>query len=181
MRVIAGKCRSLQLKTPKGHDTRPTQDRIKETLFNIIREEIPECIFIDLFSGSGGIGIEALSRGASHCYFIDNSKNAIECITENLKHTHLTDEATIINRDYHIGLSMINESCVDIVFIDPPYKAGYETSIFETLGQMSYITSDSLIILEADINTVVSFNGFEIIKEKLYKTNKHIFLRKENE
>ena len=77
MRVIAGRARSLKLKTPEGPGTRPTTDRIKETLFNIIQGEIPGCIFIDLFAGSGGIGIEALSRGASHAYFVENGKEAI--------------------------------------------------------------------------------------------------------
>ena len=77
MRVIAGKCRSLNLKTPKGLNTRPTQDRIKETLFNMIQNDLGDCVFVDVFAGSGGIGIEALSRGARHCYFIDNNKEAV--------------------------------------------------------------------------------------------------------
>ena len=87
MRVIAGKARSLRLKTPDGMDTRPTTDRIKETLFNMIQGEIPGCIFLDLFAGSGGIGIEALSRGAAHAYFVENGKEAISCIQENIAFT----------------------------------------------------------------------------------------------
>ena len=85
MRVIAGKARSLKLKTPAGTETRPTTDRIKETLFNMLQPYLPDSIFIDLFSGSGGIGIEALSRGASHAYFVENSKEAAACILDNLK------------------------------------------------------------------------------------------------
>ena len=85
MRVIAGTARSLQLKTVPGMDTRPTTDRIKETLFNILAPDIPECVFLDLFSGSGGIGIEALSRGAERAIFVDNSRGAISkacaCVT----------------------------------------------------------------------------------------------------
>lgn len=181
MRVIAGKCRSLQLQTPKGLDTRPTQDRIKETLFNMIRDYVYDAVFIDLFAGSGGIGIEALSRGAKHCYFIDNSRNAIECINHNLKHTALAENATVIQRDFNAALSFISEKEIDVVFIDPPYKAGFETQIFESLGNMSYITEDTLIIIEADINNDIHPEGFEIIKEKFYKTNKHIFLRKKYE
>ena len=99
MRVIAGKARSLKLKTPDGLDTRPTTDRIKETLFNMLQPYLPDGIFIDLFSGSGGIGIEALSRGAKHAYFIENNKNAIACILDNLKFTRLTEDATVLKQD----------------------------------------------------------------------------------
>ena len=84
MRVIAGTARSLPLKTPPGSETRPTTDRIKETLFNILQADIPGCVFADLFSGSGGIGIEALSRGAAKAYFVDYSPAAISCIQQNL-------------------------------------------------------------------------------------------------
>ena len=84
MRVIAGTARSLPLKTPEGMDTRPTTDRIKETLFNMLQTDIPDCVFVDIFSGSGGIGIEALSRGARKAYFIENAPKAIACIEQNL-------------------------------------------------------------------------------------------------
>ncbi|MCQ2526528.1 MAG: RsmD family RNA methyltransferase, partial [Lachnospiraceae bacterium] len=95
MRVIAGTARSLPLKAPEGLDTRPTQDRIKETLFNILQMDIPECVFVDMFAGSGGIGIEALSRGARKAYFIDNSPAAAMCINENLAFTKFTDRAIV--------------------------------------------------------------------------------------
>ncbi len=178
MRVIAGKCRSLNLKTPKGLNTRPTQDRIKETLFNMIQNDLGDCVFVDVFAGSGGIGIEALSRGARHCYFIDNNKEAVECITENLKFTKLFNDATILKNDYIASLSLINEKEVDIVFMDPPYEAGYEGALFDTLYNKPYITENTLIILEASLNKDFSFEGFDIIKEKRYKTNKHIFFRR---
>ena len=83
MRVIAGTARSLPLKTPEGMDTRPTTDRIKETLFNMLQTYIPDCVFVDIFSGSGGIGIEALSRGARKAYFIENAPKALACIEDN--------------------------------------------------------------------------------------------------
>ena len=86
MRVIAGSARRLLLKTPDGLDTRPTTDRIKETLFNMLMPYLSGAIFVDLFSGSGGIGIEALSRGARKAYFVENSQKAIDCITDNLQH-----------------------------------------------------------------------------------------------
>ncbi len=98
MRVIAGTARSLPLKTPAGMDTRPTTDRIKETLFNMLQPYLPGAVFLDLYSGSGGIGIEALSRGAGHAYFVENNRNAIACITENLQFTKFTDKATVLRQ-----------------------------------------------------------------------------------
>lgn len=178
MRVISGKAKSLQLKTPKGMDTRPTQDRIKETLFNMIQDEVYGSVFLDIFAGSGGIGIEALSRGAKKAYFIDNSKEALECIESNLKFTKLINNATILKGDFNGSLSNIREDLVHLVFIDPPYEAGLEPKVFETLAKATYITDETLIILEANINKQFAFEGFEIVREKLYKTNKHVFLRK---
>ena len=96
MRVIAGIAKSLKLKTPEGMDTRPTQDRIKETLFNMIQFELPGSVFVDLYSGSGGIGIEALSRGAEKCYFVDHNQEAMQCIRDNLKTTKLESQAILL-------------------------------------------------------------------------------------
>ena len=95
MRVIAGTARRLPLVTPKGMETRPTTDRIKETLFNILQNDLPGCHFLDLFAGSGAIGIEALSRGAAKAVFVDNSKEALSCIRQNLEKTHLADRAIV--------------------------------------------------------------------------------------
>ena len=92
MRVVAGSAKSLKLKTIEGMETRPTQDRIKETLFNMIQYDIAGCTFLDLFSGSGAIGIEAISRGVKKAVFVENNPNAIQCIMENLKKTQLEDQ-----------------------------------------------------------------------------------------
>ena len=91
MRVIAGIARGMKLKTPEGMDTRPTQDRIKETLFNMLQTYLADCVFVDLFSGSGGIGIEALSRGARKAYFVENAKEALACVEANLNTTKLKE------------------------------------------------------------------------------------------
>ncbi|MBQ7581421.1 MAG: RsmD family RNA methyltransferase, partial [Lachnospiraceae bacterium] len=93
MRVIAGKCRSLLLKSVPGNTTRPTTDRIKETLFNILQSDIPGALFLDLFAGSGAIGIEALSRGAAHAWFVDHDPKAVRVIRDNLKFTRLEEDA----------------------------------------------------------------------------------------
>lgn len=181
MRVIAGTARSLKLKAPEGMDTRPTTDRIKETLFNMIQMEIPGSVFVDLFSGSGGIGIEALSRGARHAYFVENAKNAISCIQENLVFTKFSDKATLIKQDVLGALSLINEKQADIIFMDPPYHADIESSVFSALSRQRYVTEDTMIIVEAALDKDFGFLrglGFEVIKEKNYKTNKHVFCRK---
>lgn len=181
MRVIAGKARSLKLKTPEGTATRPTTDRIKETLFNMIQGEIPGCIFIDLFAGSGEIGIEALSRGADHAYFVENGKEAISCILDNLSFTKFSDNATLLKQDVFSALSMISEKEADVIFIDPPYQAGYEEKVFMMLNQQPYVTENTLLILEADLHMDTNFLpelGFTVVKEKKYKTNKHVFVRK---
>jgi 16S rRNA (guanine966-N2)-methyltransferase len=181
MRVIAGIARRQKLITPKGDDTRPTQDRIKETLFNVIQLDVPGSVFVDLYAGSGGIGIEALSRGAKKAYFIENAAEPVKCITTNLQATHLIDKAEVIKKDVIIGLRNIREEEVDIVFIDPPYKAGAYERTIEMLSQMPYVTNYTMIICESDLDEDFSFvehYGFTVAREKLYKTNKHVFIKK---
>ena len=125
MRVIAGSARSLRLKTLDGMDTRPTTDRIKETLFNIISPSIFDSIFLDLFSGSGGIGIEALSRGAREAVFVENNPKAMACIKENLKFTRLEAKAATMTTDVMDALYRLEgEKVFDFIFMDPPYDQG---------------------------------------------------------
>ncbi len=181
MRVIAGTARSMPLKTPAGKDTRPTTDRIKETLFNVIQMDVPEAVFVDLFAGSGGIGIEALSRGAKHAYFVENAKEAAACIQDNLRFTKFTDRATLLKQDVLGALSLIHEKEVDIIFMDPPYQADCEEAVFASLAGQSYVTEDTLIIVEAQLDKEFDFlddMGFYVKKEKIYKTNKHVFIQK---
>lgn len=181
MRVIAGKARSLRLKTPMGQDTRPTTDRIKETLFNMIQGEIADCIFVDLFAGSGGIGIEALSRGAKYAYFIDNGREAAACIQENLSFTKFAEKATLLKQDVFSALPIIHEKEADVIFMDPPYMSGLERALMEALSRQIYVTGNTLLIMEAKIDADFSFAGeigFEIVREKKYKTNKHVFLER---
>lgn len=181
MRVIAGTARSMPLKAPEGLETRPTQDRVKETLFNILQMDIPECVFVDLFAGSGGIGIEALSRGARKAYFIDSNAKAIACIQDNLTFTKFTDNAIVLKQDAVMGLMNIYEKHVDILFMDPPYHDGLEDAVLRQLQYCHYVDEDTMIIIEADIQHSFAFVkelGYEITREKCYKNNKHVFLRK---
>jgi len=182
MRVIAGTARSLPLKTPEGLDTRPTTDRIKETLFNMLQTKVGDCIFVDLFSGSGGIGIEALSRGARKAYFVEYDKKALTCIKDNLNFTKFTDKAMVINADVCSAIDRITDE-VDIIFMDPPYDSGLDTEVLRLLSNASCVTEDTLIIVEATLQRdVKEFEdcGYIVSKEKKYKTNKHVFLYKES-
>ncbi len=182
LRIISGSKRGMNLQTPDGLGTRPTSDRIKETLFNMISFDIPDCRFLDLFSGSGQMGIEALSRGASEAVFVEKDKSAISCIENNLSKAKFTDEATLYKEDVFSALNKLNGSEeFDFVFMDPPYNKLIEKQVLESLANKSYISSETTIIVEASLETdldYVSELGYTITKEKLYKTNKHIFLKK---
>lgn len=185
MRVIAGSARRLLLKTPEGLDVRPTTDRIKETLFNILQTDVPGCVFMDLFSGSGGIGIEALSRGARKAYFVDSSAKSIACIQQNLTTTRLAEHAIVLKQEVCSALESLGrkgrEEQVDIVFMDPPYDNGDEKAALAVLNRMPYVTDETIIIIEAKRETDFSYTeslGFVLVREKCYRTNKHVFLKK---
>lgn len=181
MRVIAGTARRLLLKTPEGLDTRPTTDRIKETLFNMLMPCLPDAVFVDLFSGSGGIGIEALSRGAKKAYFVENNPKAIACITDNLEHTHLMDKSVVLKQDVFAALRGSIRETADLIFLDPPYHQEYDQRVLEILQDAPYVNEDTLIVVEAALETsfdYVQTLGFTVTKEKKYKTNKHVFIQK---
>lgn len=183
MRVIAGSAKRMPLKTVEGMDTRPTTDRIKETLFNMISEYLADSYFLDLFSGSGAIGIEALSRGAAHATFVEQNKKAMNCIRENLKFTKLDDRAELYETDVINALSrMEGRKKFDYIFMDPPYDQLLEKRVLEYLQESDLLSEDALIIVEASLDTdffYVNSLGFSMIKEKIYKTNKHVFLERE--
>lgn len=185
MRVIAGSARSLKLEAPEGMDTRPTTDRIRETLFNMIQFQLPDCRFLDIFSGSGAIGIEALSRGAREAVFIENGKAALTCIEKNLIHTKFLEKAVILKQDAFVSLQALelskNKEPFDIVFMDPPYHMELERKVLEYFTVSSLITEDTLIIFEAALDTDISYLnqlGYDLIKQKIYKTNQHIFVKR---
>ncbi len=182
MRVIEGNNRGKVLVTPEGMDTRPTTDRIKETLFNMIAFDLPDCYFLDLFSGSGQIGIEALSRGAREAVFVEKDKNAISCIEKNIAKARLEDSSKVYKIDVSSALNQLNShEPFDVIFMDPPYDKLIEKKVLEDLSNKAYVTENTIIIVEASLETSFDYIqglGYEITKEKLYKTNKHIFLKK---
>lgn len=182
MRIIAGKARSLPLKTPAGMDTRPTSDRIKETLFNMLMPYLPGCVFVDLFAGSGQIGIEALSRGARTAYFVESGREAFACISDNIKFAKMTEEAVLLKQDVYTALYGIHEKEAGVIFADPPYDGGHYEKLLSVLKDRSYVTEDTLLVFEADLKRDFGFAGeygFFVEKEKCYKTNKHVFLRRD--
>ena len=184
MRVIAGKARRLPLKTLPGPETRPTTDRIKETLFNILQPVVPDCLFLDLFSGSGAIGIEALSRGAASAVFVEKNPKACACIRDNLAFTKLTEDGKLLNMDVLQALrSLEGGQPFDCIFMDPPYDNGLERQVLEYLSGSSLAGTDTLIVVEAALHTDFSYAeelGFTITRSKEYKTNKHVFLYRTN-
>ena len=183
MRVIAGKAKGLKLNSPPGLDTRPTTDRIKETLFNLLGQDMHGCRFLDLFSGSGGIGIEALSRGAVLSIFVENNPSALKVIKGNLSHSRLGEGAKIISRDVFVALDMLKgEAPFDYIFMDPPYEIGLEEKVLEALSKSPMVNQDTIIIVEAASSTDFAFIkdlNLKLVREKDYKSNKHIFLTQE--
>ena len=158
MRVIAGKARSIPLKCLEGIHTRPTTDRIKETLFNMISDQIPGCCFLDLFSGSGAIGIEALSRGASEAVFVEKNRAAVNVIRDNLSKTGLEADARVMQTDCRQAIALLEKEGrrFDIIFMDPPYDRQLEHDILEYLRKSSIADEDTLIITEASLKTPFS-------------------------
>ena len=184
MRIIAGRARSLPLKTVPGTATRPTTDRIKETLFNMLNPCIPGASFLDLFAGSGGIGLEALSRGAARAVFVERDRGAAACIQENIQFTRFTAESTLLCMDVFAALKKLaGEGPFDIIFMDPPYGLLLEKQVLEFLQGSPLVSEDTRIIVEASLETDFSYLGelgYELVKLKKYKTNVHVFLRKKD-
>ena len=183
MRIIAGTARSMPLRALEGMDTRPTTDRIKETLFNIIQNEVPGSRFLDLFSGSGAIALEAVSRGAREAVLVENSRKAAKVIQQNIDFTKMGDRCTLKVMDAAAYIRCIpSDLHFDLIFMDPPYGKGLEYEVLEALKDSPAVTEDTQIIVETDLSadpeSFTMDGGFVLQREKRYKTNRHVFLRK---
>ena len=179
MRVISGCVRGHKLKAPEGLSTRPTTDRIKESLFNIINMDLYECRFLDLFSGSGGIGIEALSRGASKSVFVDSDKKSVDVIKDNLISTRLMEKASVLNCDVLTALKRLgqNKEKFDIIFLDPPYNMGLTEKALKMIVSEDLLEKDGYIIAEqAKEEPSLNINGLDVFRIKDYKITKMTFL-----
>lgn len=182
MRIIAGTARSLPLKTIEGLETRPTTDKIKETLFNMLQGDIPGCYFLDLFAGSGQIGLEAISRGAEYAVFVENSRKAAACIEDNIHFTKFDKKCRLITSDAVTAIHTLEGKYkFDIIFMDPPYSKDLEKEVLYQLADSNILKEDTLIIVEAALDTDFDYldsYGFEVLKFKRYKTNMHVYMQK---
>lgn len=152
MRIIGGTMRGTKLFTLEGENTRPTLDRVKEALFSKINFELEDATVLDLFSGSGALGLEALSRGAQKSFLCDNSKDAIKIINQNIEKTKTKDKITLFNMDYQKALSEMKKAGIkfDIVFLDPPYKTDFAEDAAKIIIENELLNENGLIILETD-------------------------------
>jgi len=183
MRIISGTARGTKLFTLEGEHTRPTLDRVKEAFFNIIQNEIEDSVVLDLFSGSGAIGLEFASRGAKKVYLNDNSKEAFEIIKQNINKTHLSTKVELYNMDFLKLIQNIKENKFDIIYLDPPYKTNFIILALNELLKNKKITEESLIIIETDeekrvIEQIEQQRSFEITDKRKYGRAYIIFLRK---
>lgn len=181
MRIISGTARGTKLYTLEGQQTRPTLDRVKESLFNIIQNQIPNSIFLDLFSGSGAIGLEAASRGAKKVILCDKSKDAIKIINKNIEKTHLKEKVELYNLDYEVLLKTKIKENLDIVYIDPPYDSDFAIKSIEYIINQKKINENSSIIIETDneekILKKLEKMQIEVIDKRKYGRAILIFLK----
>ncbi len=180
MRVITGKARGVVLKTPNGTTTRPTTDRVKEALFSIIQFDIPAAKVLDLFGGTGQLGIEALSRDAKSAMFVDANRDACALIRENLKRTKLESEARVVCSDYASYLRSCNEM-YDIIFLDPPYSESFLENSLKLISEIDILQSGGIIVTErpAGKELLCDFPGLSRSKDYKYSSTILTIFRKD--
>ena len=177
MRIISGKARGTKLYTLDGTATRPTLDRVKESLFNIIQNDIEDSTVLDLFSGSGNLGIEALSEGASYAYLVDKNIKCIKTINKNINNIGI-ENVKVLNMDYKLALKQINKK-LDLIFLDPPYKTSLIEDSLKLIDEYDLLSDDGLIVCESDdVDKIIYSNKYESIKEKRYGDKYIVLLKK---
>lgn len=150
MRIISGTARGTKLFTLEGLETRPTLDRVKEAIFNIIQSQIRDAVVLDLFAGSGAIGLEMLSRGAKKAILCDKSKSAMEIIKKNIEKTHMAEKVKLYNLDFEKCIEKVKNDKFDIIYLDPPYNTDYIMKSLNKILDLELMNSNGLIILETD-------------------------------
>ena len=180
MRVITGKARGVQLKTPEGMLTRPTADRVKEALFSIINFDIPGAKVLDLFGGTGQLGIEALSRGAASAVFVDAREESCRLIRENLKRTKLEAEGRVVRSDYLDYLKRCRER-FDIILLDPPYAEVFLENALKQITEIDILETNGIIVTERPLGKELpwEFDGFTRSKDYKYGNTLITLYRKE--
>ena len=186
MRIISGKARGTKLYTLEGENTRPTLDRVKESIFSIIQNEIEGAKVLDLFAGSGAIGLEFLSRGAEKAVLCDNSKEAINIIKKNIEKTHMQNQIQLVNADFENCLEKLKNEQFDIIYLDPPYSTDYIYKAIKKIIELNIITKESLLIIETDdekrVEKEIENIDVEIVDKRKYGRATIIFvsLKKED-
>lgn len=182
MRIISGKAKGTKLYTLQGDNTRPTLDRVKESVFNIIQNQIPEATVLDLFAGSGAIGLEMLSRGAKKAILCDKSKEATAIIKKNIEKTHMEEKVELYNTDFKECIEKVSKEKFDIIYIDPPYETNFIEKSLEKIIKTNIIQENGIIILETDdekrIKKEIEKIDVTIIDERKYGRANIIFLSK---
>ncbi|MCI8497538.1 MAG: 16S rRNA (guanine(966)-N(2))-methyltransferase RsmD [Clostridiales bacterium] len=171
MRIITGTARGRRLTTLEGQDVRPTSDRVKEALFSILHFELEGRRFLDLFAGSGQIGLEALSRGAGSCVFVDASRDSVAVVRENLNRTGLQTNAQVVNMDYAAYLRS-NTGTFDLAFLDPPYYQGHIAQALETLPEK--MNQGGVIVCEHPSDETVPEQAGRFTRRRDYRYGKII-------
>lgn len=181
MRVIAGDFKGRKLETPDNYEIRPTSEVVKEALFSILLNDIYGSTFLDLFSGTGAVGIEACSRGADKVYLVDKSRESISIIKRNVNKTGCQNKVTILSSDYKLSLDRI-KGPVDIVFADPPYDEGYNLEILDSLSERDILSENGIVIIEHSKKAILpdEFRIFEKYKYKKYGKKCLSFYKKKN-
>ena len=182
MRVISGDLKGRIIKGFTLEGTRPTMDRVKESMFGSIQTIVPDSIFLDLFAGSGSIGIEAISNGAATAYFVDNNKLAIQTIKENIESFNIKNKSEILKMDYNDALKYFynNNIKFDVIFIDPPYAMNIINDILDMISKYKLINDDGIIICEVDNNYLKENIGDLVLdKCKKYGSSYLYFYQKE--
>ena len=168
MRVISGKAKGIALMTPKGELTRPTADRVKEAMFSIIQFDLPNASVLDLFGGTGQLGIEALSRGAKRAVFVDSRDDACRLIKQNLKRTKLESNATVVRSDYMQYLNRCTDR-FDIVILDPPYAEVFLENSLKVITEIDILQSGGIIIAERPLGKDLPYDFPGFTRSKDYK------------
>ena len=181
MRIIGGTLRGKKLYTLEGLATRPTLDRVKESVFNILQFRIKDSVVLDLFGGSGALGLEALSRGAKKTVFCDNSKSAMEIIKKNIKETRFEDKSILLNKDYIECLTTLKEK-FDLVFLDPPYDTNYGIIAINKIIELNLLSDNGIIIFETNNENkekeILLNKNIEIYDKRRYGIAYIMFIRK---
>lgn len=185
MRIISGKHKGMKLYTLEGIGTRPTLDRVKEPLFSILNFDLPDATVLDLFAGSGALGLEALSRGAKEVVLCDYSSKAIHIIEQNVDKMKERDNVKLLQKDYKMALKMLKdeEKKFDIIFLDPPYATNFVEKAAEYIAQYDLLKENGTIVIETDrkedVKTDINqLELFDIYDERKYGRANLIFVKR---